>query len=145
MEVKIRIDKNKLEALLHKSSIVEKDLEKRSERVLRRMKELAPKDTGDLARSLSIEKRVERGVIKFVIVSDDPQFDAIVHGTKGPYRAIPTYSSDTALGGWASRHSFTTGKSRYILARSIAIHGTKPAGTYEGRSNWIQEAIREAI
>lgn len=142
---KITIDRDKLDKLLRENPLVERDLERRSKEVLSKLKELAPKDTGDLAVSLRIESSSERGTKVFRIVSDDPQFQAIIHGTKGPYTNAPSMRPGSPLGEWASRHQFTTSKSRYMLSRSIAVHGTKPAGTFTGRANWISEAIREAV
>lgn len=86
---------------------------------------------------------MERGQIVTRIVSDDPQLSAILRGTEGPYNEIPPYGPGTELGGWGARHGFTTKRAMYFLARSIAKVGSRPAGTFEGKQDWIKEAIRE--
>jgi len=107
------------------------------------MKELAPRDTGDLASSLRVTKAIEGGKEVFRVVSDDPNIKDILKGRKpGP---VPAWRSGTPLGGWAGRHGFTTNKAKYTLARKIARTGTPPAGTFEGKEDWIKESLREAI
>lgn len=135
----IILNKAQVERLLP----IEKDLEKRAQKVLRKLKETAPRDTGDLANSLRLEKRIERGKIVVRIVSDDPQIKDILKGTQGPYGSVPPFGPDSALGGWGSRHGFTTKRSMFALAKSISRLGTKPAGTFNNNADWIKEAIRE--
>src|SRR5689334_13106804 len=103
----VRIDRDALQRLLE-GPIVTNDLLRRAENVLRRAQTLAPKDTGSFERSLEIQSEVEfnKGHRIVRIVSTDPQADAIVHGTQGPYRNVPPYGTDSQLGGWAVRHSF---------------------------------------
>lgn len=122
---------------------MEEDLEKRAERALQKLKATVPRDTGDLANSLRVETRTEKGKKIVRIVSDDPQIKEILGGTKGPYDSVPPWGPGSALGGWASRHGFTTNKSKYMLARSIARHGTKPAGSFSNKQEWIRDALRE--
>lgn len=140
---KVIVNRAQIERLLPTSQDVEEGLEKRAQKVLRRLRETAPNDTGALADSLRIETRMERGKKVVRIVSDDPQIRDILKGTKGPYQNVPPFGPGSSLGAWASRHGFTSNKSRYMLARHIAVHGTKPAGTFNGRASWIKEAIRE--
>lgn len=136
---RIILNKAQVEKLLP----IEKGLEEKAKKVLRKLRDTAPRDTGDLANSLRIEKRVERGKLVVRIVSDDPQIKDILKGTKGPYGSVPPSGPDSALGGWGRRHGFTTVRSLFALAKSIANHGTKPAGTFNNNADWIKEATRE--
>jgi hypothetical protein len=131
--------------VLNQMPSVQRDMDERARRVLQKAKELAPRDTGNLANSLQITKTVEGNKVVFRIVSDDPRIREILKGTKGPYDSPPPWSVDSPLGQWGLRHGFTTNRARYTLARSVAIHGTNPAGSYRGQEDWIQEALREAI
>lgn len=91
-----------------------------------------------------MEKTIENGRIVYRIISSDPQLKEILKGTPGPYAGIPPWGEHTQLGGWGIRHGFVTSKSRYALARSIAVHGTQPAGSFQEKQNWVQEVLRQS-
>lgn len=119
-----------------------KDMERRASNVLRVMKVKAPRDTGDLARSLKVETKLLAGRTIVRIISTDPQIKQILEGTRPGY--TPPYSPGSHLFGWGRRHGFTSPQSMFFLARNIAVHGTPPAGTKEGKQNWIKDSVREA-
>lgn len=139
--MRVIINKSRMQTLLGR--VTDRNLDQRAERILVRLQETVPQDTGALAASLRVEKERSNGKNIYRIVSDDPQLRAILKGTLGPYRSLPPWGAGTDLGGWAQRHGFVTRKSQISLARHVATHGTKPAGSYDGHQDWIQEAIRE--
>lgn len=120
-----------------------RDMERRANNVLRVMKIKAPRDTGDLINSLKVETKLRAGRTIVRIISTDPQIKQIIEGTKPGY-ATPPHGPGTHLFGWGRRHGFTSPRSMFFLARNIAVHGTPPAGTKEGKQNWIKESVREA-
>jgi len=142
---RVIINKLQMERTLSRIPAVQRNLDDKAERVLRKAQELAPKTTGDFARSLRVTRTVEGEKTVYRIVSDDPHAREIIRGTKGPYDSVPPSNPGSPLGDWGLRHGFVTSRSRYNLARKIAVHGTPPAGSYHGNEDWIKEALREAI
>lgn len=140
---RVIVNKAQMARVLQRIPSVQNSLSEKARKVLQKAQELAPQDTGDLARSLRVVTSIEKGVVVYRIVSDDPNIKEILYGTKGPYNSVPPWGPTSALGRWGQRHGFTTNRARYSLARSIAIHGTQPAGTHEGKNDWIKEALKE--
>jgi len=114
-------------------------LRTKTQAVLLKMEELAPKDTGDLKLSLSMQIKIEAGRLLAQIVSSDPNIEAILNGTQGPYRGIPPWGPGSELGGWLGRHGFVSNRSKYQAAVHIAKVGTP------GNKEWIIEAVRLAL
>lgn len=127
------------------SPAIQKILTTRAEKILEVAQRLAPRDTGNLVRSLSIVRTTARGKNVVRLVSSDPQIRPILEGTSPPYAAPPPFGESSPLGGWARRRGYVTFPSRRGLAISIRTKGTLPAGSRTGRADWLTEAIRAGI
>lgn len=118
---------------------IQMEMEKRANKILKSLEELAPKDSGDLSRSFQVEIRIQGGRLAVQIVSSDPAIEAIVKGTTGPYRGIPPWGPGSELGGWLGNHGFVSNKSKIQAAIHISRVGTEP------NKQWILDAVKSAI